>query len=191
MPDRVRHGSYQLTTSPRWGRASERADVLRLRALRTLGYVELDLLVLVEGLVALRLDGRVVNEDVVAAVLLGDEAEALLSVEPLNGALSHARISPCIGRETTTSAASAQVRVIRRPASQREETPLAHKLQLRCLPLELAPASPTLPRPAILSPSPGHRSGPVVRRFAVRSPTARPGGAARPCRSGRCIVGYR
>src|SRR5689334_23047795 len=133
MPDRVRHGSYQLTTSPRWGRASERADVLRLRALRTLGYVELDLLVLVEGLVALRLDRGVVNEDVVAAVLLGDEAEALLGVEPLNGALSHARISPCIGRETTTSAASAQVRVIRRPASQREETPLAHKLQLRCV----------------------------------------------------------
>src|SRR6478736_8148933 len=77
-----------------WNRSSvsrsERTDVLRLRALRPLGDVELDLLVLVQRLVALRLDGRVVNEDVVAAVLLGDEAEALLSVEPLHGALSHA-----------------------------------------------------------------------------------------------------
>src|SRR3954452_24704280 len=73
-------------------RRSDGADVLRLRALRTLRDVELDLLVLVEGLVALRLDGRVVHEDVVAAVLLRNEAEALLGVEPLDGALSHARL---------------------------------------------------------------------------------------------------
>src|SRR6478735_5265030 len=76
-----------------WNRSSvsrsERTDVLRLRALRALGDVELDLLVLVQRLVAVGLDGRVVHEDVVAAVLLGDEAEALLSVEPLDGALSH------------------------------------------------------------------------------------------------------
>ncbi len=55
---------------------SERTDVLRLRALRTLRDVELDLLVLVEALVAVGLNGRVVHEDVVAAVLLRDEAEA-------------------------------------------------------------------------------------------------------------------
>src|SRR5690349_6563972 len=73
---------------------SDRANVLRLRALRALGDVELDLLVLVEGLVALRLDRRVVNEDVVAAVLLRDEAEALLRVEPLNSALSHVLDTP-------------------------------------------------------------------------------------------------
>src|SRR4051794_41325059 len=73
-------------------RRSDGADVLRLRALRALRDVELDLLVLVEGLVALRLDGRVVHEDVVAAVLLRNEAEALLGVEPLDGALSHARL---------------------------------------------------------------------------------------------------
>src|SRR5690349_24908814 len=90
-------GSDRMVEALRTGLAgdaarSERADVLRLRALRTLGYVELDLLVLVEGLVPLRLDRRVVDEDVVAAVLLGDEAEALLGVEPLDGALSHALV---------------------------------------------------------------------------------------------------
>src|SRR3954469_12262806 len=73
---------------------SERTNVLRLRTLGALRDVELDLLVLVEGLVALRLDRGVVNEDVVAAVLLGDEAEALLSVEPLHGALCHVSRSP-------------------------------------------------------------------------------------------------
>src|SRR3954471_24068365 len=73
---------------------SDRADVLRLRALRALGDVELDLLVLVQGLVTLGLDGRVVHEDVVAAVLLGDEAEALLRVEPHNSALSHVLDTP-------------------------------------------------------------------------------------------------
>src|SRR3954447_16116367 len=75
---------------PVWVKRSERTNVLRLRTLRALRDVELDLLVLVEGLVALRLDRGVVNEDVVAAVLLSDEAETLLGVEPLDGALSHA-----------------------------------------------------------------------------------------------------
>src|SRR5262249_22321626 len=92
-------------------RPSDRADVLRLRALRALGDVELDLLVLVEGLVALGLDGRVVHEDVVAAVLLRDEAETLLGVEPLHGALSHgARYSCCSERRAVTSTAQHQMR---------------------------------------------------------------------------------
>src|ERR1700712_4815388 len=111
---------------------SERTNVLRLRALGTLRDVELDLLVLVEGLVALRLDGRVVNEDVIAAVLLGDEAEALLGVEPLNCALSHAGCSPCYlggksplrqspqGGDTPSRLASLE---------PQEETPLDHKPQ--------------------------------------------------------------
>src|SRR3954469_12934992 len=74
---------------------SDGANVLRLRALGTLRDVELDLLVLVQGLVPLALDGRVVHEDVVAAVLLCDEAEALLGVEPLHGALSHVARYSC------------------------------------------------------------------------------------------------
>src|SRR3954470_23672687 len=75
-------------------RESDGANVLRLRALGALRDVELDLLVLVQGLVALGLDRRVVHEDVVAAVLLRNEAEALLRVEPLNSALSHVLDTP-------------------------------------------------------------------------------------------------
>src|SRR4051794_35725681 len=95
--------------SPSSWSTSDGANVLRLGTLGTLGDVELDLLVLVEGLVALRLDGGVVDENVVATVLLRDEAETLFGVEPLDSALSHARISP-YWRETTTSAASTQMR---------------------------------------------------------------------------------
>src|SRR3954453_5329889 len=68
---------------------SDRADVLRLQALRALSDLELDPLVLVQGAEALRLDRRVVHEHVGPAVLLGDEAEALLAVEPLNCSQSH------------------------------------------------------------------------------------------------------
>src|SRR5215510_9623478 len=93
---------------------SQRADVLRLRALGTLGDLELDLLVLVQGLVALGLNRRVVNEDVVAAAVLSDEAEALFCVEPLNGALSHVLVTPLSGRETATSTVPQQLRVTRR-----------------------------------------------------------------------------
>src|SRR4029078_12831696 len=78
-----------LQAGPRTAVRSQRADVLRLRTLGALGDLELDLLVLVQGLVALGLTRRVVNEDVVAAAVLSDEAEALFCVEPLNGALSH------------------------------------------------------------------------------------------------------
>src|SRR5690606_13428083 len=54
-----------------------------------LGDLELDLLVLLERAVAARRDGRVVGEDVGAAVVGGDEAEALFSVEPLHGSGCH------------------------------------------------------------------------------------------------------
>src|SRR5689334_121126 len=59
-----------------------------LRALLPLGHVELDALTLFEGLVPVHLDGRVVDEHVLTAVH-GDEAVALLGVEPLHGALCH------------------------------------------------------------------------------------------------------
>src|SRR5690242_18894319 len=83
---------------------SERTDVLRLRALGALGDVELDLLVLVQRLVAVGLDGRIMHEDVVAAFLLRDEAETLLGVEPLNGALSHDARYSFVGARAATSA---------------------------------------------------------------------------------------
>src|SRR5665647_1806505 len=68
---------------------SERTDVLRLRALRALGDVELNLLVLVKRAVSAAGDGRVVREHVGAAVFGSNEAEALFSVEPLHGASCH------------------------------------------------------------------------------------------------------
>src|SRR6266540_2610197 len=67
----------------------ERVNLVGLRALRTLHHVELHALVLVQAAEALRLDSREVHEDVGAAVILRDEAEALVGVEPLDRALCH------------------------------------------------------------------------------------------------------
>src|SRR4051794_7895559 len=74
----------------------ERADVLRLRALLALRDVELHALVLLQRLVALPLDRAEVAEDVGAAVVLRDEAEALLRVEPLHCSLCHVLIVPLV-----------------------------------------------------------------------------------------------
>src|SRR5690349_7872346 len=68
---------------------SDDADVLGLRTLGASGEVVLDLLVLIERLVAAGLDSGEVDEDVLAAAILRDEAEALVSVEPLDGSLCH------------------------------------------------------------------------------------------------------
>src|SRR5580693_10730007 len=64
------------------------ANVSGLRALRALGHLELHLLVLLEAAEALAVNLGVVHEDV-RSVGAGDEAVALLSVEPLDGSLSH------------------------------------------------------------------------------------------------------
>src|SRR5690606_39425061 len=58
-------------------------------ALPILGGLELDPLTLVEGTEARRLDRAVVDEHVRAAAVDLDEAEALLTVEPLHGSLCH------------------------------------------------------------------------------------------------------
>jgi hypothetical protein len=60
-----------------------------LGALGALTDLELNALVLVEGLEATGLDLGVVNEDIAIGVIRGDEAEALFSVEPLDGSLCH------------------------------------------------------------------------------------------------------
>jgi len=67
--------------------SSESANVVGFVALAAGADVELDLLTFVEGLEALAGDVREVDEHVVA-VLAGDEAEALLSVEELHSACS-------------------------------------------------------------------------------------------------------
>jgi len=67
----------------------ELADVARLQlAILTSGDVELDLLVLIEGLVALDLNLRPMDEQVVS-ILTGDETVAFVGVEPLNFASCH------------------------------------------------------------------------------------------------------
>src|SRR4051812_13241488 len=68
--------------------SSAGGDLVGLGALGALDDLEVDPLALFEALVPVHLDGRVVDEDVLTAVD-GDEAEALLGVEPLHGALCH------------------------------------------------------------------------------------------------------
>src|SRR5689334_16544949 len=75
------------------GLVSERANLLRLRALLALGDLELDPLVLLQSAVPARLDGREVDEHVSTPAVDGDEAEALVCVEPLHGSLRHAELS--------------------------------------------------------------------------------------------------
>src|SRR5580698_5769709 len=68
---------------------SDGAHLRGLRPLRPLGHAVLDLLVFFKAAVAVRLDCGEVNEDVTATVVGGDEAIALVRVEPLYGPLSH------------------------------------------------------------------------------------------------------
>src|SRR5207253_2693667 len=95
----------------RWSgdRSGDDADRVGLGALRSLHHLELDALVLIEGLVAVGLDGRVVDEHVLATVL-GDEAVALLVVEPLHDTLCHVRSLPVLPARTV------RARGRRRPA---------------------------------------------------------------------------
>src|SRR5690606_648315 len=64
-------------------------DVASLRALGPLLDVERDLITLVEGPEAICLDGGEVDEDVVPAFILGDEAVTLLAAEPFDLAFCH------------------------------------------------------------------------------------------------------
>jgi predicted ABC-type transport system involved in lysophospholipase L1 biosynthesis ATPase subunit len=69
-------------------RGSGGADAGGLRALRALGDLELHVLVLLQAAEAVAVDLGVVHEDV-RPVGAGDEAVALLRVEPLDGSLCH------------------------------------------------------------------------------------------------------
>ena len=53
-----------------------------------------DLLALSQGTEALGLDGGEVDEHVAAAVVVGDEAEALFVVEPFDSAVIHCGVPP-------------------------------------------------------------------------------------------------
>ena len=74
--------------SRRWCELRSHADVLGFVALLARSDVELDVLALVERLVAVTADVRVVDEDVVAR-LARDEAVTLVRIEELDRALCH------------------------------------------------------------------------------------------------------
>src|SRR5262252_7925519 len=69
-------------------RGSGGADAGGLRALRALGDLELHALVLLQAAEAVAVNLGIVHEDV-RSVGAGDEAIALLRVEPLDGSLCH------------------------------------------------------------------------------------------------------
>src|SRR6478609_7117438 len=69
---------------------SKALDLLRLWTLGAGGDLELHPLSLGEGAEALRVDGRVMDEDVLIAPVDLDEPVALLGTEPLDGSLRHA-----------------------------------------------------------------------------------------------------
>src|SRR3954454_17364613 len=72
---------------------SDWTNLLSLRALLALRYLELDALVLVEAAVTISSDRRVVHEHVSSVAVRGNETEALFRVEPLDGALNHLAVS--------------------------------------------------------------------------------------------------
>src|SRR5262249_23219954 len=70
-------------------RLADRRDVLRLGPFRALGCLVLDLRAFRERLVAVTGDRRMMDEQILLAVVRADEAVALRVVEPLHGSCSH------------------------------------------------------------------------------------------------------
>jgi len=91
---------------------SERADVLRLRSLRPLGRVELDLLVLIQRPVAGARDRGEVHEHVRRSVIGGDETKALIGVEPLHSSCCHQSTSSVHHVMTRPAAPTASLPVL-------------------------------------------------------------------------------
>src|SRR5947209_15030504 len=67
----------------------DRADARGRRALGAVGHFEFDLLALLQRLEAVHLDLGMMGEEVLAAVIRGDEAVAFGVVEPLHGTGCH------------------------------------------------------------------------------------------------------
>ena len=86
--DRCRHLAAHMG-SPRGLNGLERLNLLGLRALGPPAGRVLNPLVLLKAAVTVSLDGGVMNEDVIGAVIRGDETVPLVGVEPLHSALSH------------------------------------------------------------------------------------------------------
>src|SRR5580693_4767296 len=105
----------QLNPADQWPRpnpgppANLRDDdnLVGLRASVALRDLELDPLPLFEGAVAIRLDSREVDEDVLATVD-GDKAVSLVRVEPFDGALSHSKQLPNCARDSSPALVNAE-----------------------------------------------------------------------------------
>src|SRR4051794_15520805 len=69
-------------------------DVGRLGALRALALLVRDARALGERLVAVTGDAAVVHEEILRALVRGDEAVPLRIVEPLDGSISHKKTPP-------------------------------------------------------------------------------------------------
>jgi hypothetical protein len=69
-----------------------RANRLGLRALGSGTEFEDDVLSLFENLVAVHINGGVVDEDVLPTSIDSDEAETLFSVEPFDGSVRHVKL---------------------------------------------------------------------------------------------------
>src|SRR5262249_44264241 len=78
----------------RSSRASERADVRRLEALRPLGDIELDFLALSEASEPLHLDSGVMTDHFLPAAILSNETVALRIVKPLHSTSCHSLLIP-------------------------------------------------------------------------------------------------
>src|SRR5262245_957474 len=93
MPDHTkgtvpRNGERCLRRDASLELSGSQTNVFRLGTLVTLRDFKLDALTVLQRLVAVHLDGREVDEDVLPPID-GNEAVALLAVEPLDGALCH------------------------------------------------------------------------------------------------------
>src|ERR1700756_5292840 len=154
-PDPDRRSQIRLARSdwpgPRRGRASQQnpADLwsrvkpgatselrdhdhlVGLRAPVALRDLELDPLSLFEGAVAIRLDRREMDENVLATVD-GDKAVSLVRVEPLDGALSHSKQLPNYARASSPALVTAEPvdRGLVRTAERANPTPVRRRPEL-------------------------------------------------------------
>ena len=143
-------------------------DPVRLRALGALDDVELHALVLVERAVAVGLDGGVVDEHVLPAVH-GDEAVALLVVEPLHGALCH--VHSLLGAIPNRTPRGLGVSFLGPAYFRARSWPGSWLFRLRKR-LSLRPGR-TIPGCSGPKPRPGSRLAYRCRKPRVRSPTVR------------------
>src|SRR5437588_8661227 len=93
-------GSRQHPSGWRLRCASDHPNVLRFLTLLAGCDIELDALALVQGLIAVALNIREVDEHILA-LLTGDETVTLVGVEELHGALCHEILVSHGGRPTT------------------------------------------------------------------------------------------